>query len=501
MQAATAFDGRFIEDSKTGYQLASVSLMLATGGDRRIFPDPISGRNRYGTLVTPAENEVSFASTTASNISADSFRAAGDALARLIASDNSSQVDPGRWSDEIRTRIGTHLGLSQTEIVLAASGTDIELIALGLIAGRSGRPITNIVIAPDETGSGVPRAAAGFHYADLTALGNEVVAGAPIEGMQVSRIETCFVAIRDAAGRARLPQEIDGEVADIIERDLKRGRDLIVHLLDTSKTGLSGLTREAARHVAGLAPDRVQVIVDACQFRCSFATIRQDLADGFMVAVTGSKFLAGPPFAGALLIPAALGRDLATGELPLGLGAYSAAQDWPAPMRDAMGFPFGQEINIGLGLRWAAALEHLGGLNAIDEIEQQALKRAIFGRMRSRVEHVAGVFLHPEDEGDHLSRSVILPFSIRNRSGAPTSFEQAQAIQLALRETRLGPVCHVGQAVRLGERAVLRLSISAPDVISVARLMAAGHDLDRALQPLDARLDIVFDKLARALQS
>jgi hypothetical protein len=220
-----------------------------------------------------------------------------------------------------------------------------------------------------------------------------------------------------------------------------------------------------------------------------------------MVAVTGSKFLAGPPFAGALLIPAALGRDLAAGDLPFGLGAYTAAQDWPAPMRGVMRFPFGQEINIGLGLRWAAALEHLGGLNAIDEIEQQALKRAIFGRMRSRVEDVAGVFLHPEDEGDHLSRSVILPFSIRNRSGAPTSFEQAQAIQLALRETHLGPVCHVGQAVRLGERAVLRLSISAPDVIGTTRLKAAGHDLDRALQPLDARLDIVFDKLARVLQS
>ncbi|AYD04282.1 hypothetical protein [Neorhizobium sp. NCHU2750] len=502
MQAVAAFDDRFIEDSKTENALASVALALATGGDRRIFADPVSGRNRYGTRVTPAEAEVSFASTTASNISSAGFRAAGEALARLIAPGHPGIAGLGQWFQDIRHRMAGGLGLSQTDIVLAASGTDIELIAIALVTALSARPITNIVIAPDETGSGVPRAATGCHYSDLTALGDDVLAGAAIENMPVSRIETRSVPIRDAMSRARTAQEIDGEVIDIVERELKRGRDVLVHLLDTSKTGLSGLTRDAARHVARLAPGRVWVIVDACQFRCSFATIRQDLADGFMVAITGSKFLAGPPFAGALLLPAALGFELtATGDLPSGLQAYSAAQDWPARVRTAMKFPFRQEANIGLGLRWVAALEHLDGLSAIEDVRRKAVKEAILGRMRARVDASTSIFLHPEDDGDHLARSAILPFSIRNHPGGLANFEKAQAIHAALRDADCGPVCHIGQAVRLGERAVLRLSVSAPDVIGVAGRLAAGGDLAQALQPLEARLDVLFDKLDRVLSS
>ena len=56
---------------------ASVSFLLGTGGDRRIWPDPITRRNRYGTLAAPADNEISFSSTTASNISSEGFLAAG----------------------------------------------------------------------------------------------------------------------------------------------------------------------------------------------------------------------------------------------------------------------------------------------------------------------------------------------------------------------------------------------------------------------------------------
>ena len=34
--------------------LASVALLFGTGGDKRIWPDPVTRRNRYGTLAMPA---------------------------------------------------------------------------------------------------------------------------------------------------------------------------------------------------------------------------------------------------------------------------------------------------------------------------------------------------------------------------------------------------------------------------------------------------------------
>ncbi|MDE1157429.1 MAG: hypothetical protein PW791_03925 [Neorhizobium sp.] len=482
------------------FHAASTALMLVSGGDRRIVPDPVTGRNRYGTLVSPAEGEISFASTTASNISTESFRAAGEALERLIDPDAPGQTTPAVWFGDIRQRMKSGLGANGSEVVLAASGTDLELLALALVTGLSARPLTNIVIAPDETGSGVPRAAAGFHYSDLTALGDEALAGTPVDGMAIERIDMVTVFIRDPEGRRRHETAVDADVIAATEIALKQGYDVLLHVLDTSKTGLSGVSRAAARHAAGLAPGRVHVIVDACQFRCPTSTLRADLDDGFMVAVTGSKFLAGPPFAGALLIPQALASEFsAPGRLPLGFASYCAGQDWPMAMREKMNFPFGQEANVGLGLRWIAALEHLDGLSGVDAATQLAIRHGILSLMRERIAQADRLFLHADDEGDHIAASAILPFSIRDADGRPMAFEAAQAVHVALREGDNGPVCHVGQAVKLGRRAVLRLAVSAPDLVGAGRMMQAGLGLDAALAPVAQRLDVVFDRLSQVL--
>jgi len=182
---------------------ASLSLMLAAGGDMRIWPDASSGRNQYGTRTTPSPGEISFASTTASNISPTGFAAAGRALSRLLGTAPEPAIAPEQWFDDLRDAIVDHLGLPGSKAILAASGTDAELLALGLVIGLAARPITNIYIAPDETGNGIPLAAAGRHFSHLTALGEMVASGQPIDGLSPDRIEVRTIAIRDAAGRPR----------------------------------------------------------------------------------------------------------------------------------------------------------------------------------------------------------------------------------------------------------------------------------------------------------
>jgi hypothetical protein len=479
---------------------APVSFLLGTGGDRRILLDAITRRNRYGTRTTPMDDEISFSSTTASNISNDGFLAAGVELARLFDLESASPVASDQWFADIRDRIASSLGCVGAHVILAASGTDAELLALCMIAGVSRRPLTNVLVAPDETGNGVPRAAAGRHYSDLTALGSAVEAGALLEGLPPDRIDVHTIAIRNATGEPRPQHEIDADIIATVERELGRDRDVLVHVLDTSKTGLPAVTRQAARHVAALAPGRVRVVVDACQFRGSISRLRQDLADGFVVALTGSKFIAGPPFSGALLIPSALAEDLAArSDIPAGLAEYTAAQDWPAALRQRMKFAFKSELNLGLGLRWIAALAHLDSYAQIDESRQCLVKEQFVRLVRSRLHAVKGISLHQDDDGDHLGSRAMVPLTVTNGDGAFASFEQCQSIQVLMRGLDGGPICHVGQAVRLGSRTVLRVAASAADVVDVSARMTAGQSLPQAFGPIESRLDAFFHKLSAVL--
>jgi hypothetical protein len=499
-----ALNTRFLQTDGTeqlSHAPASVSLLLGTGGDRRIWPDALTRRNRYGTLAMPADDEISFSSTTASNVSTEGFLAAGIALRRLIDLESPSPVAYDQWFADIRQGVLRNLGCVGAEIILAASGTDAELVALCLFAGLSKRPLTNVLVAPDETGNGVPRAAAGCHYSDLTALGGVVEAGSPLEGLPPGRIEVRTIAIRNETGEPRHQHEIDADVIAAVELELRRDRDVLVHVLDTSKTGLPAVTRQAARHVAALGTGRVHIIVDACQFRGSISSLRQDLADGFVVALTGSKFIAGPPFSGALLIPPALAEAFATrAGIPAGLAEYTAAQDWPAALRERTAFAFKAELNLGLGLRWVAALANLERYAQIAEARQSLIKEHFVRLVRSRIDGMKGVSLHPHDDGDHLGSRAIVPLTITKASGSLASFEDSQNIQLLMRTLGQGPICHIGQAVRLGSRAVLRVAGSATDVAAVSAGIAAGQSLHQAMAPIEARLDVFFLGLSAVLQ-
>lgn len=476
---------------------ASVALVLATGGDKRIWPNAATGRNKYGTMTRPAPHEISFSSTTASNISGPGFAAATYQLHRLF--DAASQAAPAdEWFGDIRQSIAHCLGLPGTEVVLAASGTDAELLTLGLMAALTKRPITNIFIAPDETGNGIPLAAGGHHFSDETALGIEVKAGELIDGLSPSGVRVRTIAIRSETGERRDQYEIDADLVAAVSEELCADRDILVHVLDISKTGLRGVTRDAARYVAGIEPGRVRVVIDACQLRSPTSLLRDYLADGFFVAVTGSKFAAGPPFAGALLIPAEVAQEIAAGgNLPAGLADYTAAMDWPDRLRTETGLAFKSEMNIGLGLRWVAALAHIAPYISVSESRQTVIKQRIASLVQSRAEDIPGVTLHPDDNGDNLVSSGIIPLTILDANGEFASLSEAQHVQVGLRNSSEGPVCHIGQPVRVESRTVLRFSASAYDIVRVSAGMDEGRSLDQALAPLIANLDLFFAKWSK----
>jgi hypothetical protein len=118
-------------------------------------------------------------------------------------------------------------------------------------------------------------------------------------------------------------------------------------------------------------------MVDACQFRISPQTLRAYMQRDFMVALTGSKFVTGPTFCGALMIPPLCARRMRRHPIPPALRAYSSRADWPADWESAAGLD--QAANFGLLLRWEAALAEIRTFRTLSD-EQIANFLRTFGK-------------------------------------------------------------------------------------------------------------------------
>lgn len=488
---------------RRGVPQATIALFLNSGGDERIRPDPFTGRTRYGTKAVPAEDEIWFSSSTASCVDPRSFAAAADVLARLVGPRGSYESikdgDIASWFAQLRHRLLALFGIPGAEAVLSASGTDAEFIALSIAQAILARPLTNIVMGSDEAGSGVMMAAAGRHFLDSSCLGGAVASGVLLEGFD-RPIETQAIAIRDASGYPRDPAAIDREAASLVAQALAAGRDVLLHVLDASQTGLSGVTRETARALAAQARGRLAIVVDACQLRCPPARLWDDLGAGFMVMISGSKFAGGPPFAGALLLPPALVERLqGKARAASGLAAYSARFDWPESLRDSFAADLDTAVNLGLGLRWEAALAAIEPFFSLPE----ALRMQILSWFAGAVHRYVAARSHLRQIAAEPSRAkTIIPIETLGDAATPTgaaALYAALAAPIAPPRASQAPsrACHLGQPVAIGDKTALRLCASMPLVLDIAARIMEGQRIESTVAPVVDDLDVLFEKWDR----
>jgi hypothetical protein len=234
--------------------------------------------------------------------------------------------------------------------------------------------------------------------------------------------------------------------------------------------------------------------------RCSFDEIEADLESGFLVMVTGSKFAGGPPFCGALLVPQDRVAQLRGLELPAGLAAYSARFDWPQSLGVASSGHAFALANLGMGLRWEAALAEIEAYAAIPARRRDEIAGAFADTVRRCV--AANCDLAFLDEG-----------LWRRKGRAPTIFPilthkgdeaQARLIYEALRSPggdkgymsapEFARVCHVGQPVVIGKRAALRMCFGMPQANFVAERLSAGVEFGAAFGPVMRDIELTFRK-------
>ena len=290
---------------------------LLSGGDTRLAVDPLSGNNKYSCPPVLAPDLVSFASCTASPGSRSAAsRRQRNATTRLAAPPRGSGVRRA-WRSASGASRRPCCAITAPQAWRKPSCVrrvpDALLAAALLVAAeRPDIPLTAIIPAAAETGTGVPLAAACRQF-DGPAAGT-LLAGCPATVLEIP--------LRSDDG-VPLGEDAVNSAFAAAARSV-RGRAVIC-LTHGSKTGLVAPTS---------VPAHADVIVDACQARIGPDAVAAYLRRGWPVVLTASKFFGGPAFAAALLLPRA---------------RVAAFRDWRMA-------PGGGTGTLGTVLRWTAAL-------------------------------------------------------------------------------------------------------------------------------------------------
>ncbi len=351
--------------------------LLSRGGDPRLSINPASGANEYGCRPSPCPGTLSFASSTATSISQRAYDRAEIARLSLMR----SAIDVGIHDafdariEAMRGELKASLRLSESdvEVVFSPSGTDAQLQALFLVGALLGPALTTVIVAADQTGSGTAYTARGHHFSAATANGSQVRKGGPIAGLAPS-VASVALELFDEAGEAYSQTEMDSLVLGAVESAVANGTRVLLQIMDSSKLGWRVPSERCLDEISTRWPDRVQVVVDACQMRLGRPRLKKYIDRGYMVLVTGSKFFTGPPFSGALLVPAGFSKAFdAVSDIAPGLLEYTSRSDWPMNW-PALRSRFPIRANFGQWLRWEAALEEIQAYHAApDEFRLSAL--------------------------------------------------------------------------------------------------------------------------------
>lgn len=422
--------------------LPGIEALLVAGDDARIALDRSTGLNKYGCPPRPDQQLLAFGSSTASVISQSAYAAAARLRARLLDGTDTVELS---WQ-RIRQELLSDVSDLNVQLAFVPSGTDAHALAVQYFSGSS--RLSVVMVEESETGSGV-RAAMSCYHPDISA-----------------------VSLRADDGMPRASDEIDAEVAALADAAVALGHHVLLVMVDQSKTGMIAPGISCAIALCQRHPEKVSVLVDACQFRIAAATLRAYLRQGFMVAITGSKFLTGPAFSAALMLPE---------------GYTQRVEDCKDP---------------GLLLRWEAALVEHRRFRALEQSQviniMETFSQVVRVRLAEDPRFEPLPVLLPDRSPLATGSSwdmhqSIFPFLLYHRKGCPLTREETLSVYRLLQLSNMdvidGRRCQLGQPVAIDrEVSALRLALSAR-LISDA-MLPGGAD------KLTGDVLAVFDKTA-----
>ncbi|MDP5106025.1 MAG: hypothetical protein NWQ31_07630 [Polaribacter sp.] len=460
------------------------------GGDLRLNIDEIDLLNKYGCRPFPRPEAFTFASSTATSVSNFAFDKSDKARSILIKESlkNGFKNTAIDFSESLKNSIKKLFKLSEAcEIIFSPSGTDSSLQIAAITQIITDKEITHVLVASDETGSGVSAALKGCHFENNTALNYPAKKGDQIEGFR--DVDLIKIPLRDENGQLKSTPQLDAEVFNAISKTNQLGKHIVLHVMDHSKLGYQSPSEDMLEKLNLLQDLSLQVIVDAAQLRLDPSDIQNYLQKGYIVSITGSKYFTGPPYSGALIFPKCVSKlvNSVKNTLPEGLNKYYNHSDWPGSWFCSKDLSDG--FNYGSNMRWKAAIVEMEryyrtpilyrnmGIEMFCNFVEDSIKEASF------LAPLAGdeINENPYDTKEFGIRNIrtIFPFFIlKNKevlsvaqvkklyvllnTDISNQFESTslEIIRLAAQK------CHIGQAVNVlfdndVQSAVLRISLGA----------------------------------------
>ena len=464
--------------------------LLMAGGDLRLNIDEFQLLNKYGCRPFPRPEAYTFASSTATSVSNYAFDKTDKARSILIQNClkkglKNATID---FSELLKNNLRRALKIKDDcQIIFSPSGTDSSLQIGAITQIMTDKKITHVLVASDETGSGIATALNGRHFENTTALNHPVKQGDKIEGFR--DVDLIKIPFRDENGQLKSSSQLDTEIFDAISKTNELGRHVVLHAMDQSKLGYQSPSTEMIRNLNTLDNLSIQIIVDGSQLRLDPIDIRQYLNKGYIVTITGSKYFTGPPYAGALIVPKSVSKSINSvkNTIPKGLTDYYNHSDWPASWFCSKDLSDG--FNYGSYMRWNAAIVEMEryfktpilyrnlGIEMFCNFVEDSIKEATFLEPLFGDETKINTY-NTEKFGLRNIRT-IFPFFILKNNKALTVDEVKKLYILlnsdisdqfaasSLEIIRLAAQkCHIGQAVNVKygpdfQSAVLRISLGA----------------------------------------
>lgn len=269
------------------FKLPSVEELLISGGDERLALNSF-GFNKYGCSPLPIDDILSFSSSTASSLSNDDFAVAEKYRYELEKqlSENSPEIVYRNESAKLCLAWQIACDFPEkSRVLLSPSGTDLHRLV-----SKHFENTTILMVETNETGSGVAQA---------LQFKNQVIS----------------VPLRFENGDLRSIFDVDNDFENLTKQAIQQNQPVLIVIVDQSKTGLIAPSVDCVLNLKQQFSN-LEILVDACQFRLSAQTLNAYLQHDFMIALTGSKFLAAPSFSGMLVLPEKLANSFKNDTTP-----------------------------------------------------------------------------------------------------------------------------------------------------------------------------------------
>jgi hypothetical protein len=464
--------------------------LLMSGGDLRLNIDEFQLLNKYGCRPFPRPEAFTFASSTATSVSNFAFDKTDKVRTILIQNSLKKGLKNAtiEFAELLKNNLRKALKITnENQIIFSPSGTDSALQIAAITQIASQKEITHVLVASDETGSGVPATLKGCHFENTSALNFPVKKGDKIEGFR--DVDLIKISLRDENGSLKSSEQLDKEVFTAISETNELGRHIVLHAMDQSKLGYQSPSEKMVQSLKKLHNLSIQIIVDGSQLRLDPRDIQNYLNKGYIVTITGSKYFTGPPYCGALIVPKSVSQSINAIKktLPKGLTNYYNHSDWPTSWFCSKDLSEG--FNYGSYMRWNAAIVEMDryyrtpilyrnlGIEMFCNFVEDSIKDAAF--LEPLFGDETKINTYNSEEFGLRNIRTIFPFfilkdntalSVENvkklytllNSDISDQFEESslEVIRLAAQK------CHIGQAVNVKygtdfQSAVLRISLGA----------------------------------------